>query len=472
MNSNNHTTIWFSSNRVRHHHDPYRSSSGNMRYYFRRTLIQQGVMLWINKWPWKLVFLMLFCVALSMLYFRVHERQQLYGNHQYHYPYFGSNHQNRDNNDNHAVMYDVQPEWSWDHNIYNPQQQQQRGGKPPSSSSSAGVAVTAGAQQQQQPRNLLLAQMAGSAALQSMAEITSRPNRAYARQWGRDYVLYKGSAQTLERTCFDKVVVLSTILDKQLLSVSHSTTTTTTTTTDFWSSLAGASGSISTTSTHQKQPVASTRSVQYDVVALFPPDATMTNLDSDLLNLMPPDKLLAIARWELVPDVSSSSSSSTSFATMTQALSSGIVLFNLRHKYASTVVKLWQSMVEPPVSCGACNDLLILLHAVQTVLEQDEQDIIHDGKNHANNNNNVNNNDDSVGGMSNNIIMNAMSSVVATLDETDDGFVGGYSIKTIPLSVPAPKATMLLTNEATSRTELQKTADSVCYRYYPKCEVL
>jgi hypothetical protein len=421
-----------------------------MRCHFCQSLIL-GAML---KCPWRLVFSILVCIAVSILYFRIHEQQQqkLSDDHFYHFPY------SKHNTDTTATMDKaVEPEWSWDHNIYNPQQRQQESATKP-------AGVLGG-------RNLLLAQMASTEALLTMAEISSRPNRAYARQWNRDYVLYKGSAQTLERACFDKVVVLSTILDQQLHAPSPPRVD------DFWSSLSKSGRDQQ----QQQQPV------QYDVIALFPPDATMTNLDSDLLNLMPPDKLLAIARWQL-PASSSSSSASTSSTravsstmVMTQALSSGIVLFNLRHKYASTVVKLWYSMVEPPVSCGACNDLLILLHAVQVVLEQEmQQETASNHINHSNddgystNNNNNNSNDDSTvggGAMSDNI-MNAMSTVVASLDETDDGFVGGYSIKTIPMTVPEPKATMLVANEAQSRAELQKTADSVCYRYYPKCEVL
>lgn len=106
---------------------------------------------------------------------------------------------------------------------------------------------------------------------------------------------------------------------------------------------------------------------------------------------------------------------------------------------------------------------------MQTVLEQEQEQQQGSSNNHIDNDDDTTTNNDD--GISENI-MNAISSVVASLDETDDGFVGGYSIKTIPISVPAPKATMLVSNEAASRAELQKTADSVCYRYYPKCEVL
>jgi len=46
-------------------------------------------------------------------------------------------------------------------------------------------------------------------------------------------------------------------------------------------------------------------------------------------------------------------------------------------------------------------------------------------------------------------------------------------IKTVPPPpVPTPRAAALLSNLAEVKMMLQTTADAVCYRYYPKCEVL
>ena len=164
-------------------------------------------------------------------------------------------------------------EWIWDHNVYRPRQTSTTGNL-------SQTVETLESPPKNQNRNLLLAQFSGTPALDTMAAISSRPNRAYARQWVRDYVLYTGSSRKrLERACFDKVFVLSTLLAYQVHSDS------------LWSP---------------------TSRVQYDAIVLLPPDAIITDLDSDLLNLFPSDNLLAVASYER--------STSTNDSTLSEVL--------------------------------------------------------------------------------------------------------------------------------------------------------
>jgi hypothetical protein len=235
----------------------------------------------------------------------------------------------------------IEPEWKWDYNVYNPRQQQQQ---EPINSNQARLPSVAAATAS---RNMLIAQVeCGNVVLNEMSSICSRPNRAYARRRGRDYVRYSSPSKKLSRSCFDKVILLSTILEHQYpmgMMRMNSNNINVMDSTNDWIQ-------------QQQQPPPR---VVYDAVALFPLDAIVTDLDNDLINLLPDDKLLGIAGWEV-----NSSIKDSSFAH--------VLLVNLRHKHAYTVVQKWKSMVEPPVTCGAGNDLNLLLRAVESVLEEDQ----------------------------------------------------------------------------------------------------
>ncbi|KAL7567552.1 hypothetical protein ACA910_000156 [Epithemia clementina (nom. ined.)] len=293
------------------------------------------------------------------------------------------------------------PEWRWDHNVYAPRQQHSSGRTPASTAPFASTSMSADfVEKSADTRNMLLAQVTGgNEILRSLGDICSRPNRAYARQWGHDYVRYSKPAPSLVRSCFDKVTLLSTILRLQKQTNDKS---------------------LDDNSNWVHPP-----GVVYDVIALFPPDAIITDLDDDLLNLLPEDKLLAIAGWNKEGD-----------SSIKESNLADVLFLNLKHKHASTVVELWQSMVEPPVTCGAGNDLTMLLDAVESVFGVDD-----------------------------------LSSVVEPLTENRKGMIEGNAIKVIPVTVPGPKASMLVAGHAETKVILQTTADSVCYRYYPKCEV-
>jgi hypothetical protein len=292
------------------------------------------------------------------------------------------------------------PEWKWDHNVYNPWYY--------------GTANTSQVETNllysEEPwdpfsRNLLLAQVAGNPTLESLTRITSRPNRAYARQWVRDYVRYAGSSKRLDRVCFDKVALLRMILHQQQ---GHTSTNNRT------ESNAGSTPPI--------------RRVPYDAIVLLPPDAIIADLDYDLLNLFPSNKLLAITGYD----------HATPTSIQQDTPLSEVIFFNLRHKYAASVVELWHSLAAAPATCGAGNDVQLLLDATRSCVENEEE----------------------------------FQYIVISLEESSAGFVGDRAIKIIPQPVPSSKAVMLVSNVAETRAELHTTADSVCYRYYPRCDVL
>ena len=290
----------------------------------------------------------------------------------------------------------TEPRWEWDHNAYNPRLQIDK-----SQQTSSSDNISTG-----NSRNLLLAQVAGTPTLDELALVSSRPNRAYARSWGVDYVRYTNQKHSLDKSCFDKVNVLNTVLTKQFRYNSEAASTP-----SYW-------------------PSQRSIHVQYDVVVLLPPDAIIMDLDYDMLRFLPKDKLVAISGW--VEDVARPYSGTE------------IIFFNMRHKLAEKVSKLWREKIELiDASCGAGNDLTIFINVIGSVLGKGEE----------------------------------LSSLILGLEETDEGFVGkddeeGFVLKGISPSVPSSKAKTLVTNLNDNRATLQTTADAVCYRFYPKCDVL
>jgi len=297
-------------------------------------------------------------------------------------------------------------------------------------------------------RNLLIAQVVAAPAskntnpgvvraeLWQFAELSSRPNRAYARQWGRNYVRYtapdndSNNSNHKNQNCdgFHHVVVLNSILDRQPPRSDDADT--------------------------------DSNTLSYDALVLLPPDAIITDLDYDLLSMIPKDKLVATVN--------------------SQQTTGGIVFWNLDHELTHTVaLALWNKLVEPEreedeeharASCnrkGSYMDLL-LKEILPTLLDKGEE----------------------------------VKSVVGGLGETLDGFVfaetmtisssdsevdamgavstpppTNYCLKCFPPSSSSSssrssKTSLLLSHPDATRMTLQRTADAVCYRYYPKCEVL
>lgn len=295
----------------------------------------------------------------------------------------------------------MQPEWDWDLNVYWRQETNNN------ASRSELPAPSPSSERRNKQRNLLLVQVSGNPIRNELVDITSRPNRAYAHQWRRDYVRYssnngivKKKTSKLDMTCVDQVAVIETILEKQRRE------------SEGW-----------------RAP--EQRPVSYDVVALLSADAVIRDLDYDLLDLLPDDKLVAMSGWKREDSWAVSGSRTN------------VVFFNLRHRYVDRVVKAWSDAMESKrVTCGAGREVSILLDAIQSVLEPNEE----------------------------------LSSMIHQLDQTDQGFVGDrsneFAIKGLAPSVASSRAVVSMSSLPDVAASLSTTADSVCYRYYPKCEVL
>ena len=227
-----------------------------------------------------------------------------------------------------------------------------------------------------------------------------------------DYTLYDSDRSLGDtKSCFDKIMVLNTILDKQ-----------------------------DRESTDPLPLWPFPPRVKYDALVLLPPDSIVTELDINFLDrLLPQDKLVAIAGWS-----SDGNGEDDFMGTRKNRLNSesDIVLFNLRHKHVDAVAKLWWELALPTeVTCGAQNDLGMLVTAIAAVMDPGED----------------------------------LNDLIEPITESRDGrcFVGrDHLIKCIPPSVPESRSTMLWNSLSESQVALQETADAVCYRFYPKCEVI
>lgn len=271
-------------------------------------------------------------------------------------------------------------EWHWDHNVYIPRENT---GDPAVNHRDAQLSV--------------IAQVVPGNALRLLEDISSRPNRAYARQWSLDFARYDaGRSSYSPRACFEKVAVLNAILDRQ----------------------GNATGDLISLWPHSQR-------VRYDSILLLPPDAIITELDTNIIaDILPSGKLVAIAGWSGHRKLDSNSD---------------VIVFNLRHRHAEAAARAWLEIATPKkVTCGANNDLWMLVNAVAAVMDESED----------------------------------LDDLIEPIPQTTDGFIGNRVMKSIPASVPGPRTAILFNYLQEYAALLQETADSVCYRFYPKCEVL
>jgi hypothetical protein len=146
-----------------------------------------------------------------------------------------------------------------------------------------------------------------------------------------------------------------------------------------------------------------------------------------------------------------------------------LVLFNLSHKKAASVINRWydEVVVKSGSSVSSClhgRDVAKLVDIIHSEFNTDKDD---DGDDEG---------EEEV----------RSSSMIQYLVQTPNGFIENESqtpvIKTVPTGgtndiviVGAnsnTKASNLIANMQRNRELLQTTADSVCYRYYPKCELV
>lgn len=269
--------------------------------------------------------------------------------------------------------------WHWDHNIYVPTTE---------------IAATSS-----DSPHTLIAQVVTGSKLGQLADISMRPNRAYARQWSIDYVRYdSGRSAHNWRACFEKVAVLNEIFDQ------HGNRT--------------SSG---------KYPWELDAGVQYSFVVLLPADAVVVELDTNILNsgLSPIDKLVTIAGWNERKGLNSNSD---------------ILVFNLRHRHFEAVARRWLEIVAAmDMTCGDNNDLTMLVNAIAMVADEESEQLNH---------------------------------LIQPLQENVDGYVGDRIIKALPIAVPEQRASFIAESMQQSAMSVQSVVDSVCFRFFPKCEVL
>jgi hypothetical protein len=306
-------------------------------------------------------------------------------------------------------------------------------------------------------RTLLVAQWVGLSQWEPYLEISSRPNRAYARLWNRDYVRYWGYPTTIRSCCWDKVQILKDLTHSSTSTVDASTPSTPS------SSTTSTTHSTAITTSLLFTPLSSTASFPYDVVALLPPDGMFVDLDYDVLQLLPPGYLMAVSTHN------------------------DIVLFHLHHPYAALVARTWYDLTRHVwlSSCPNSNTEWSILqqalmlanatHLVYDLQQQHQQQSNMDTAATAGDNNSPV--EDAVDTESNIINFDISSSSNNGNDDVDTslGYIqhnGTRVFKALPMaSSSSSRAAMLLSNRPIHQAVLQTTADSICYRYYPRCEV-
>jgi hypothetical protein len=281
-------------------------------------------------------------------------------------------------------------EWEWDRNVYIP-----------TTSVSADAYNRSTSPQLPQMEVTLIAQVAADKAMKRLSDISSRPNRAYARQWKIDYVKYSAGRRTYStKSCFDNAYVLQAVAEKQEGDAREQLP-------PLWP--------------HAPR-------VHYDSIVLLPPDAIIMDLDQNIVELiLPQEKLVAISGWVGSKQILDASS--------------GLVAFNLGHKYAAAVASLWWEMTQDhQVTCGATNGVSTLIQAISIVLDDASE---------------------------------SLDDLIEPMEEQASGALGEQRpIKCLPSSVPGSRIEILTNSLQESTETLQQTADSVCYRFYPKCEVV
>jgi hypothetical protein len=208
--------------------------------------------------------------------------------------------------------------------------------------------------------------------------------------------------------------------------------------------------------------------VVYDAVASLPADAVVIDIDYDLRRLLPADRVAAVAASAAGQGRGSADGGEPGDPGQ------GVILFNLRHPRAAAVASRWRERARErrglrcggPMAaeasseaggaaergshrCGRVQDGQLLIQAVEGVMLENE----------------------------------SLQSLLVHLTTTRQGFVvapDDDNLRVVKRAIrpagsrpssgaaapppPGPGAAAVLA--------LQTAADSVCYRYYPKCEVL
>eukprot|EP00521_Asterionellopsis_glacialis_P017996 CAMPEP_0195292538 /NCGR_PEP_ID=MMETSP0707-20130614/10003_1 /TAXON_ID=33640 /ORGANISM="Asterionellopsis glacialis, Strain CCMP134" /LENGTH=291 /DNA_ID=CAMNT_0040353025 /DNA_START=332 /DNA_END=1207 /DNA_ORIENTATION=+ len=252
-------------------------------------------------------------------------------------------------------------------------------------------------------RNLVIVQTGLVVPLTSVIDITSRPNRAYAKYWGMDYLKYTADHQSTFSLCYDRAVLLHEFVQE-----------------------------------HERQREEQRFQTQsepqrvYDRLLFLPGDSIITDYEFDLTTLLPEDKLVGIATHAL----------DDNHLEDKRQTDSRIFMWNLNHKDSRVALNFLLDLLnDDSVSCEDENDLVSLLAVVETQFRGSKPGDI--------------------------------SSHVQYLQETSKGFLAPRLIN-FDSSLWSPSKSIKSGNDLVFQVEASRetVADSVCYRYYPRCEVI
>lgn len=316
------------------------------------------------------------------------------------------------------------PNWRWDHNTYDRTssitERNQRNHSletQPIMQDSPDDTANAG--------NVLILQTAESSSLDELIDITSRVNRAYAHHFRFDYARVSWQASDTRTACSAKALALYNIAVRPGVLQTHNS------------------------SASQSAPPQFAAPVRYHSVLLLPADAMLLDMDWDVRHILPPDSLVAVAGWETVRGLEDPSSDGNAtpepVVRSDPAGPTGTLMFNIRHKLAAHVATAWWSRTEEsPFTCRSGSDMEHLIQAMEAVAAANGE---------------------------------SLASLVHRLNETNSGFLcsadGERIIKELIPRTPTCQTTvMAAATLQQSKVTLQTAADSVCYRYYPRCELL
>lgn len=287
---------------------------------------------------------------------------------------------------NHAKVLPQRPELIWDYNHFDDRLDtdndngnsvggvnHNQSAKAPDSASSTATTATATLsssttliKNRTENRNLLLVQIASRQ--DGVADITTRPNRAYARHWGYDFLLYRPGSSSAALMSSSHCSSVSEIL-RDVVATTHSSR--------------------------------DGRPSKYDMVLFLRDDSVVLDLEFDLRTLLPMDKLAALPG----------------------NADTGISIWNTRHDHFEPVS---QALVDTPSSLLCTDDAVIQ----ETIAAQSNSDQV----------------------------------VVLSSSTSGNGFVDARHLLHLPNynTMDSQAAAM----------KLQAVTNSVCYRYFPKCEIL
>jgi hypothetical protein len=242
-------------------------------------------------------------------------------------------------------------------------------------------------------RNILIVQQATSLNVARIVDVTSRVNRAYAKQWGIDYVRLDGAIHAAE--------VLQSLLRMKAATDS--------------------SPFLSRYSKGVKR--------EYDAIVMLDADAITVDMDYNILDLFAPGFLIGT--------IGGRRDGAESTVELNDG--AGIVFWNLKHAEIGPVSKLWADDLNALEERGLIVDESSVLANI----------------------------------LSNTYSPRELKTLVQPLSPPQFSFFSGEAVRFMRKpSYAAQKTGWLDTDWKDIAIVLEQTADAVCFKFYPKCDLL